>query len=269
MRERLGFFFRWSTLPVLVGLVLAGLGPFGTFDLPFWRRAIFWVPAVWLNWIIAETAMRRIFLRFAEQLPRRSVTLPLLASLLISPVMTAVVFGVARVLGHSLQSSVLSVHWQVLLITAAVMLPTYAWSVARSNRAADAVDRAIDAALTEAENEAVEGETGFQRRWPADLHGRLLFLEMEDHYLRIHTSEGSDIILFRMEDAARDLQGQGLRVHRSYWVAEGALAGARRHGQSWRLRLIDGREVPVGRTYRSQLRAAGWLRRKLPSYTAA
>lgn len=269
MQERFGSFLRWSTLPVLVGLVLAGLGPYGTFEQPLWRRVAFWIPVVWLNWMIAETAVRSLFLRFAEQLPLGSVTLPLLASLLLSPILTAVVFAVAWLLGDPLQPSVGTVLWQVLLITAAVMLPTYTWSVGRSNRAADAIDRAIDAALNDAARDATSGETGFQQRWPAELHGRLLFLEMEDHYLRIHTSEGSDIVLYRMEDAARDLQGQGLRVHRSYWVAEDALAGARRHRQSWRLRLIDGREVPVGRTYRAQLREAGWLERRLPSHTAA
>ena len=269
MRERLAFLLRWSKLPILVGLLLAALGPFGTFDLPFWRRLVFWVPVVWLNWAIAEAAARSLFHRFAARLPLTNLTLPLLTSLFVSPLTVAVVFGVAWALNASLNSSVASIYWKVLLVTLAVMLPTYAWSVARSKRASEALDRAIDAALQDETENRSPGEDSFRRRWPSSLRGRLLFLEMEDHYLRIHTSEGSDVILCRMEDAAHELQGHGLRVHRSYWVAKDAVGGARRQGQNWRLRLTDGREVPVGRTYRGSVRAAGWLERKQPSSTAA
>ena len=269
MREWLAFLLRWSKLPVLVGLLLAALGPFGTFDLPFWHRLLFWVPVVWLNWAIAELAARSIFQRFAARLPLPNLTLPLLTSLFVSPATVSVVFGVAWTLGAPLNASLVSVFWKVLLVTLAAMLPTYAWSVARSKRASEALDRAIDAALQDETESRSLGENGFRRRWPTSLQGRLLFLEMEDHYLRIHTSEGSDVILCRMEDAAHELQGHGLRVHRSYWVAGDAVGGARRQGQNWRLRLTDGREVPVGRTYRSTVRAAGWLERKQPSSTAA
>ena len=269
MREWLAFLLRWSKLPVLVGLLLAALGPFGTFDLPFWHRLLFWVPVVWLNWAIAELAARSIFQRFAARLPLPNLTLPLLTSLFVSPATVAVVFGVAWTLGAPLNASLVSIFWKVLLVTLAAMLPTYAWSIARSKRASEALDRAIDAALQDETESRSLGENGFRRRWPTSLQGRLLFLEMEDHYLRIHTSEGSDVILCRMEDAAHELQGHGLRVHRSYWVAGDAVGGARRQGQNWRLRLTDGREVPVGRTYRSTVRAAGWLERKQPSSTAA
>lgn len=269
MREWLAFLLRWSKLPVLVGLLLAALGPFGTFDLPFWHRLLFWVPVVWLNWAIAELAARSIFQRFAARLPLPNLTLPLLTSLFVSPATVSVVFGVAWTLGAPLNASLVSVFWKVLLVTLAAMLPTYAWSIARSKRASEALDRAIDAALQDETESRSIGENGFRRRWPTSLQGRLLFLEMEDHYLRIHTSEGSDVILCRMEDAAHELQGHGLRVHRSYWVAGDAVGGARRQGQNWRLRLTDGREVPVGRTYRSTVRAAGWLERKQPSSTAA
>ncbi len=256
MRERLSFLARWSVLPVLVGLLLAGLGPFGTYDLPLWRRVGFWVPAVWVNWALTEGVIRGLVRAPAPRLPRPTLSLPLLASLAVAPAAVAVVYGLAWLTAAPLEAAPATVFWQVLLVTVAITLPGYAWSVARSNRAAAAADRAIDAAL---DATAADAGAGFARRWPAGLSGRLLFLEMEDHYLRIHTSEGSAVILCRMEDAAEELNGRGRRVHRSFWVAADAVAGARRQGQSWRLRLIDGREVPVGRTYRPALRAAGWL----------
>lgn len=67
------------------------------------------------------------------------------------------------------------------------------------------------------------------------------------------------MILCRMEDAARELDGLGLRVHRSWWVAADAVEGSDREGQRTLLRLTDGRRVPVGRSFRADLKAAGWL----------
>ena len=62
-----------------------------------------------------------------------------------------------------------------------------------------------------------------------------------------------------MEDAARELGGLGRRVHRSWWVSADAVDGVEREGQRTLLRLIDDRRVPVGRSFRSDLKDAGWL----------
>ena len=89
----------------------------------------------------------------------------------------------------------------------------------------------------------------------ADLHA----IEAEDHYLRLHTSRGQDLILMRLGDAVDELEGlEGAQVHRSWWVARAAIDGVRRGDGRAVLTLKDGVEVPVSRTYSRQLRAAGW-----------
>ena len=71
----------------------------------------------------------------------------------------------------------------------------------------------------------------FFRRMPPALGRDLLALEMEDHYLRIHTALGSDLILLRLRDALAELgPARGRQVHRSWWVAEGAIASVERNG---------------------------------------
>jgi DNA-binding LytR/AlgR family response regulator len=87
----------------------------------------------------------------------------------------------------------------------------------------------------------------------------MLCLEMQDHYLKVHHSAGSEMILCRMEDAARELGSLGQRVHRSWWVAADAVEGVEREGQRILLRLTDDRRVPVGRSFRPDLKASGWL----------
>lgn len=100
----------------------------------------------------------------------------------------------------------------------------------------------------------------FLDRLPPRLRGAELHaIEAEDHYLRLHTSRGQDLILMRLGDAVEELEGlEGAQVHRSWWVARGAIEDVRRGDGRAVLTLKDGVEVPVSRTYARQLRAAGW-----------
>jgi hypothetical protein len=93
----------------------------------------------------------------------------------------------------------------------------------------------------------------FFRRIPPALGRDLLALEMEDHYLRIHTAVGSDLILMRLRDALAELGPErGRQVHRSWWVAEGAVTSTERSGARTLLVLRNGLKVPVSKTYREQ-----------------
>lgn len=90
--------------------------------------------------------------------------------------------------------------------------------------------------------------------------GTLLALESEDHYLRVHTDRGSDLILMRLRDAIAQLATTpGLQVHRSFWVARAGVAQISRRGAQTQLLLRNGLSVPVSRTYMPILREAGWL----------
>ena len=84
-------------------------------------------------------------------------------------------------------------------------------------------------------------------------------MEAEDHYLRLHTSRGSDLILMRLADAVAELEGiEGAQTHRSWWVAKAAVVDARRGDGRAVLTLTNGVEAPVSRSYAGALRAAGW-----------
>jgi hypothetical protein len=101
----------------------------------------------------------------------------------------------------------------------------------------------------------------FLERLPLKLRGAEVWaVEAEDHYLRLHTSKGQDLILLRLADAVDELEGiEGLQVHRSWWVARDAITDARRGDGRATLTLKDGAEVPVSRTYAGLLREKGWI----------
>jgi len=87
--------------------------------------------------------------------------------------------------------------------------------------------------------------------------GALLALKADGHYLQVYTDAGSDLILYRLSDALFELGADdGAQVHRSWWVAQRALA-PERHRE--RLVLVNGVEVPVSRSFRIVARQHGWL----------
>jgi DNA-binding LytR/AlgR family response regulator len=101
----------------------------------------------------------------------------------------------------------------------------------------------------------------FLARLPYKLAGAELWaVEAEDHYLRLHTSQGQDLILMRLGDAIGELEGiEGARTHRSWWVARSAVRRVEREDGRATLVLPDGGEAPVSRAYARVLRAAGWF----------
>jgi hypothetical protein len=100
----------------------------------------------------------------------------------------------------------------------------------------------------------------FLARHAPDLAGRrLLALEAEDHYLRIHVVGASTLVLLRMRDATEMLGASaGWQPHRSFWLANGCRARAERRGQGWQLALENGLVVPVSRAALPAMRAAGF-----------
>ena len=86
----------------------------------------------------------------------------------------------------------------------------------------------------------------------------------EDHYCRVHGAEAaSALVHHRFRDALDEVAGlDGLRVHRGAWVADAAVAAARREGRRWLLVLTDGRSVAISARYVAAARTRGWLKRR-------
>ena len=93
-------------------------------------------------------------------------------------------------------------------------------------------------------------------RLPNRLGEQIVALEAEDHYLRIHTTLGSDLVLMRLSDAVAAIEPDlGLQVHRSWWVAHDAICEIIRSEQRSHIKLMNGLVVPVGRTYSAAVRS--------------
>jgi hypothetical protein len=106
---------------------------------------------------------------------------------------------------------------------------------------------------TVADSEATKAavlEDAFFNRLPLNIGRDLTCLQVEDHYVRVHTRLGSALVLMRFSDALVSLSAErGLRVHRSWWVAFDAVTGMQRAGRTAELTLSNGIVVPVSQPY--------------------
>ena len=93
-----------------------------------------------------------------------------------------------------------------------------------------------------------------------DKRGPLVALSVEDHYVRVQTTKGEDLILMRLSDAIAEVGATpGAQVHRSHWVAFGQVSAARRQGDRAILTLSNGTDIPVSRPNLPRIKEAGLL----------
>lgn len=107
--------------------------------------------------------------------------------------------------------------------------------------------------------ETDNGLAVFMDRLPIKYRGAALYaISSEDHYLRVHTDRGEELILMRLADAIRELNGaSGLQTHRSWWVAKSGVSDARRVNGKLTLQLKSGALAPVSRTYQAAVKEMG------------
>lgn len=87
-------------------------------------------------------------------------------------------------------------------------------------------------------------------RLKPETRATILRLSAEDHYTRVQTSRGEELLLIRFSDALQELgDTEGTRIHRSHWIAK---AGVKRLEQiDGKLQAImrDGTALPVSRSF--------------------
>lgn len=252
---------KWAFLAA-VAAILSLAGPYGSFDamdLP--GRALFWSLLVFGTDLVAHPVaqvLRRLLL------PRGW---PPLAPRLLAAAVAALPTALAGSLlwdaitgrtGQPLGPGFLAIYGEALLLIVAVTLLLGLLSIAIAVRGRPAAPPTAPAMPEPAPETAAAAF--LCRAGSRHAGARLLAVQAEDHYLRIYTDAGDDLVLMRLRDAVAALAAvPGLQVHRSFWVAQAAVARTERRGPAAQITLASGLTVPVGRTYMAALRSAGWL----------
>ena len=244
---------RSVAIAIVAGLFLAYAGAVGTAAAPLSQRLGYWLTTMILATLIGAGVFLPVYLN--GWLARR----PLVGSVLVALAMSAPLTVLVWFLGPQFFPAFLATdpkslpgHFPPVLLVSLLMTAINHLAADHAARRAVGVTHASAAGAAPAK---------FLERLPLKLKGAELdAVEAEDHYLRLHTSRGSDLILMRLADAVTELEGiEGAQTHRSWWVAKAAVVDARRGDGRAVLTLTNGVEAPVSRSYAGALRAAGWF----------
>ena len=244
LREFAAPFASRTSLVLLVALsVFTGLvGPFGTYgDFPLFTRLFYWTVMV-----LGTASVGHVTATSVERLLGATGWPTLLQQTLISvlvavPVCLAVasinaVFGFSNFTG-----SLLSLYAQCAAVTAFVVL----------------FFNLVPAAIRPEAEKPEAKKPALMAVLPLAKRGRILRLRAQDHYVEIVTDRGSTLVAMRFRDAiAQTVPEPGLKVHRSHWIALHAVVGRSTFEKRSGLRLSDGSFVPVGRTFRADVKKA-------------
>lgn len=238
---------------VAIGLLMGFLGPFGTERIPASYRYAYWMSCM-VGGGLVGVAIDGLLETHLVSPWRRAA----LVSLLMTPPASLwVLTSAVVILGdrynwrgfRMLLGQVLPIALAVMLVRALVWRP-------RLNRIETRVEtRTVVVPPTP------EAEAAFRKRLSARRRAaRLLAVEAHDHYLKVHTDAGEELITLRFADALAELDRvHGWRVHRSWWIAAEAVERVRWRRGTGEARLVGGLVVPVSRTYAPVLKEAGWL----------
>ncbi len=248
------------SIMVVLGVLLAVMGPFGSFQMPLPVRLLYWVGLALVGYACYRP-IGELVTRLGLRLDLPEWPLWIAACLLASVPVTLAVFFAGQLPGpFALPSFDLFArnYPYVLVIGSGVTVLFHQIEHRKAAPAAD--DRPLPPPAEPQVETPPASDVRFLDRLPAHLGSDLLALEMEDHYVRAHTALGSELILLRMRDAVAELGGaDGAQVHRSWWVARDAVEDVKRDGRNVRLVLPGGLEAPVSRTRVAELKAAGWF----------
>lgn len=239
------------TLTALAGVsaILCLIGPFGTISsLSLLPRAGYWTTLTVAGYVIGYLVSYGV-LRGSRS-PLSHVVRILVAGALTGIAMTALVSLLNWVVFDTrpLGDSLLTLAGTTLLISVIVMAVI------------DVFSRHLG--LDPDTTGAVPTGAPILDRLPFEKRGPLVALSVEDHYVRVRTTNGEEMLLMRLADAIREVEPTpGAQVHRSHWAAFDQVASVTREGDRAVLHMTTGGDIPVSRRHIPTIREAGLLPR--------
>ena len=248
----------WATF-VTVVLIFALTGPYGTFArlmpgtrLGYWLalHAMAWSIAIIFS-IVAEILLRK---RMASMFARM-MTGSIIAALPIGfgiGFVDLAFFGTVPTLAGSLRQSLTSIP--LCLIFCFLTYLTMHRQIAVAAEGPSNEKPAATSVKTQ-EIRDLPAQAPILSRLKPENRGALIRLAVRDHYTEVVTSRGRELVLLRFGDALREIgDTEGMRLHRSHWIAADHVAGLKRDNGKLFIVTRDGAEMPVSRPYADAVR---------------
>lgn len=227
---------------VIAGIILSILAPYGTVRMSFIARLIYWIilcmaGALGAGIFIPLATRAGIKLNRVSEIIGQSIT----SSLLV----TALLVGWNYVNASSIDiieaGKLFFLVWVIgIVITTFIHMTEKATTPETANKN--------------------QRPALFERLKPDLRNSEIYALMAEDHYVRVYTSKGDDLILMRLTDAIKEVGGiRGLSIHRSWWVAEAGVKKARKTEGKITLELHSGQIAQVSRSNNKAVKESGWI----------
>jgi uncharacterized membrane protein len=219
--------------------------------------------AFWIGGMLAALALFKALARVGSAVAQLLGIAPVWGQLITIPLMTVVVSWLVLWLVGGLDAALgesFAVIWpQTLAIGAAIFALFFVIYARRQNSGASERQAEVLDRVSSATDQPGLSRTALHDRLPPGFPA-IIALSVEDHYVRIHAVDRSEMVLMPLTEAIALMPAeQGAQVHRSWWVARNCIIDTLRAGRDIKLRLIDQTEVPVSRSKVTDLRAKGWL----------
>jgi hypothetical protein len=243
-RQWLSVYAAASALALFMSLT----GAFGTYMFPTFTRMAYWLSVMLAGSVVVQ-AVSLVMDRLLKLEPLAEAVVQFALSM---PGLTLEVWLITAVYsGHAPRVSNLAAYLGPVAIVTIVM-SALQYLFRREPRQSH---------VFAPEQKTQVPASAFRERLPfrfrqAEIHA----LSAEDHYLRVYTSAGETLVLMRLYDAIRELEGiEGSQTHRSWWVAKDAVRDVKRSDGRVTLILPGDVTVPVSRSYAKPLRDSGWF----------
>jgi hypothetical protein len=231
----------------LIGLYMAAVGAFASGAMWTPLRYLYWQAAMLGGGVIA--ALIEPWLERVPVLARRPLLRGAAQALAMTPPITLYIALLSALMFQH------PFHWIQLryvapsVLTVDIAVVILAWLIRRAYRKPE--PRPVPAHAPP----ALIRDRLPPRLARAELHA----VQAEDHYLRIHTSTGQELILMKLADALEALQAcDGMQVHRSWWVSRHAVEHARWRKGRGELELKGGLKVPVSTRHAAAVKQIDW-----------
>lgn len=225
----------WLSLSVVVSI----MGPFGSYGaLTLSERALFWTPLLGFG-VVVGTAIRTLVSFHAGPTPslKSSLLIAALNSVFLAPALYGLIVVVVSDTAHAHVQGA-----EIAVLIASVSLGICALRIAVSGEPAP--------------TDTVEADPAprLLRRLDPAVCGEIWAISVRDHYVDVQTSGGKTSLLMRFSDAMDEVEDHlGAQVHRSHWVAWGAVTTVCREGGKLVLQLKSGQQIPVSRNHRAKV----------------
>jgi hypothetical protein len=259
-------------ISVVVGLLMAVTGAFGTDSAPLWLRLAYWLTVMMSGALIGSAVTQGVrgWGRLAANRWVEGSVIAVGISLPLTLLVSGATIFAFDIRGFSLFGA-LYMFGAVLFVSLFMVSINYMLAAQRNAGMAEAVVAQHDTAapvvelgaapMAAAATDRVQhGEARFRDRLPLHLRNATLrAVASEDHYLRVYTDAGDALILMRLADALAELEAvAGAQTHRSWWVARGAVMRVERAAGKATLTLAGDIQAPVSRSFLPVLAAQGW-----------